>query len=243
VTDNEAGDNAADGGNDRHGAGRGTPQDQGGWQPVPYGGEYDAEATAFVQLPPEDGTDAPLAAPGHGYVPPMITPLLPDPAVAGTWALPDPQAHEQPPAQEGFPDPYGEGPYGQDAQQHTRQDHTPQPHDQQPPDQHTQGGLPQSPQAHDLHAPDPGPRHPGATGHWDFTEALGGTDPGIPRAPHVESTSETTGQWRIPLATGEALDESGELSAALRASPWNGGTPPATLPGGARAPWATDPEP
>ncbi|MEV7201689.1 2Fe-2S iron-sulfur cluster-binding protein [Streptomyces griseoluteus] len=52
---------------------------QGGsrWDPLPQG-EYDDGATAFVQLP-EGGIDAllagdsPLAAPGHGYVPPRIT--------------------------------------------------------------------------------------------------------------------------------------------------------------------------
>ncbi|UYQ62379.1 2Fe-2S iron-sulfur cluster-binding protein [Streptomyces peucetius] len=65
----------------------------GGWQPTPQGGEYDGEATAFFQLPPEiTGDAAPLEAPGHGYVPPMITPLTPaadtDPASAGGWATP-----------------------------------------------------------------------------------------------------------------------------------------------------------
>ncbi|MER0245797.1 hypothetical protein AAHZ94_28250, partial [Streptomyces sp. HSW2009] len=49
-----------------------------GWQPIPSSPEYDAEGTAFVQLPPEladpsaplpQGWD-PLAAPGTGYTPP-----------------------------------------------------------------------------------------------------------------------------------------------------------------------------
>ncbi|MGW5335492.1 2Fe-2S iron-sulfur cluster-binding protein [Streptomyces bauhiniae] len=54
-----------------------TPQGGGRWNPLPQG-EYDDGATAFVQLP-EGGIDAllagdsPLAAPGHGYVPPRIT--------------------------------------------------------------------------------------------------------------------------------------------------------------------------
>ncbi|MEW2635863.1 2Fe-2S iron-sulfur cluster-binding protein [Streptomyces sp. NPDC048389] len=65
----------------------------GGWQPTPQGGEYDGEATAFFQLPPEATSDtAPLEAPGHGYVPPVITPLTPaagtDPASTGGWASP-----------------------------------------------------------------------------------------------------------------------------------------------------------
>ena len=46
------------------------PPEQGGWQPIPHGGEYDAEATAFLQLPPEGMLDA--APPGSvgGGVPP-----------------------------------------------------------------------------------------------------------------------------------------------------------------------------
>ncbi|MDT0307849.1 2Fe-2S iron-sulfur cluster-binding protein [Streptomyces sp. DSM 44917] len=70
----------------------------GGW-----GGEYDAEATAFIELPPgyqrEAGED-PLAAPGHGYRPPVIEPPgsgtpppaaatpTTDPGAAGQWTLP-----------------------------------------------------------------------------------------------------------------------------------------------------------
>ncbi|MGW7193430.1 hypothetical protein ACWGIP_30525, partial [Streptomyces sp. NPDC054838] len=69
-----------------------------GWEPVPQGGEYDSEATAFVKLP-QDMLDAldggePLAAPGHGYVPPpMIVPLgsaSTDPTATGTWTMPTP---------------------------------------------------------------------------------------------------------------------------------------------------------
>ncbi|MEV0503817.1 hypothetical protein AB0I84_40365, partial [Streptomyces spectabilis] len=66
----------------------------GGWQPHPQG-EYDADATAFVQLPEGavDAVSTPLAAPGHGYVPPQIT-VAPtaadatDPAATGVWVLP-----------------------------------------------------------------------------------------------------------------------------------------------------------
>ena len=59
---------------DRHG--EGTPQAGSRWDPLPQG-DYDDGATAFVELP-EGGIDAllansPLAAPGHGYVPPHIT--------------------------------------------------------------------------------------------------------------------------------------------------------------------------
>ncbi|KIF03152.1 hypothetical protein PL81_25940 [Streptomyces sp. RSD-27] len=70
-----------------------------GWEPVPHGGDYDSDATAFVQLP-QDMLDAldtgePLAAPGHGFVPPpMIMPLgssgSTDPSATGTWTMPAP---------------------------------------------------------------------------------------------------------------------------------------------------------
>ncbi|NEC49276.1 hypothetical protein G3I18_11905, partial [Actinospica acidiphila] len=62
---------------DQHGQG-GTPPGGSRWDPLPQG-DYDDGATAFVNLP-EGGIDAlldamesPLAAPGHGYVPPQIT--------------------------------------------------------------------------------------------------------------------------------------------------------------------------
>ncbi|MGC3002808.1 hypothetical protein ACPF8X_31670, partial [Streptomyces sp. G35A] len=77
---------------DQHG--EGTPHG-GRWDPLPQG-DYDDGATAFVKLP-EGGVDAlldamesPLAAPGHGYVPPQIT-VAPattagtDPAATGAW--------------------------------------------------------------------------------------------------------------------------------------------------------------
>ncbi|MFZ3570247.1 2Fe-2S iron-sulfur cluster-binding protein [Streptomyces sp. BH097] len=66
-----------------------------GWEPLPQG-EYDSDATAFVQLPPEGFPDAaPLEAPGHGYVPPPITvspatgAAATDPAATGVWVLPE----------------------------------------------------------------------------------------------------------------------------------------------------------
>ncbi|MFI7276809.1 2Fe-2S iron-sulfur cluster-binding protein [Streptomyces sp. NPDC049879] len=68
---------------------------QGGW-----GGEYDADATAFIELPGgyREGTGTePLAAPGHGYEPPVIdeptappatTPPTMDPGATGQWTMP-----------------------------------------------------------------------------------------------------------------------------------------------------------
>ncbi|MBW1598542.1 (2Fe-2S)-binding protein [Streptomyces sp. JJ38] len=83
--------------NDPHPASSAPPQ--GGW-----GGEYDGDATAFIQLPPrvaEGGHEdpafagqSPLAAPGtgQGWEPPVIPPPTPaattDPADTGTWTMP-----------------------------------------------------------------------------------------------------------------------------------------------------------
>ncbi|RSM97263.1 2Fe-2S iron-sulfur cluster-binding protein [Streptomyces sp. WAC 01420] len=82
---------------------------------------------------------------------------------------------------------------------------------------------------------EPGDRfgyEPGATGQWNFedTAAAGnGTAPG----------QDVTGQWSIPVADGDLPDESGEFTTSSLAEQWGGGsTPPATLPGGAPAPWA-----
>ncbi|WP_329117961.1 2Fe-2S iron-sulfur cluster-binding protein [Streptomyces sp. NBC_01465] len=160
-------------------------EQQGGWQPVPQGGEYDSEATAFVQLPayPEDmdwagPAGSPLAAPGHGYVPPMILPLTPaagtDPAATGSWS------------------------------------------------------MPVTPQAPQWPEPEPAPapvQDQGLTGQWTFSE------------PEPEPTaSDLTGQWTIPVAGGEVPEDSGEFTmSTLRG--------PATLPGGAAAPWAVRDEP
>ncbi|WP_408997419.1 hypothetical protein [Streptomyces scabiei] len=191
---------------DQHG--EGTPQQgsQGGWERLPQG-DYDDGATTFVQLP-EGGIDAllaadsPLAAPGHGYVPPQIAsnainPVNPvntidtahtagtDPSVPGTWAMPaggaewhDPNAGQpQPPAQDAFT------------------------------------------------------YNPASTGQWTFEEpaAQEGAAPG----------HDVTGEWSIPVAGGDLPDESGEFSTSALVEQW-GGTPPATLPGGAAAPWATE---
>ena len=105
---------------DQHGESAPAAGRQGGWEPLPQG-DYDDGATAFVQLP-EGGIDAllaaadsPLAAPGHGYVPPQIaaTPRTARHRTraatgrAGAWAMPaggaqwpDPNAGQpQPPTQ------------------------------------------------------------------------------------------------------------------------------------------------
>ncbi|MFJ9536492.1 2Fe-2S iron-sulfur cluster-binding protein [Streptomyces sp. NPDC101225] len=178
---------------DQHG--EGTPRSGGRWDPLPQG-DYDDGATAFVKLP-EGGIDAllaaegsPLAAPGHGYVPPPITPD-PEPAAeagpnaAGAWGAPADGAR--------WPDPNAAPQEGAD---------------------------------------DRFSYNPAATQQWNFEEPAG---PGAGSAPG----HDVTGQWSIPVAGGDLPDESGEFTTSSLVQQW-GGTPPATLPGGAAAPWATD---
>ncbi|MFG2788829.1 2Fe-2S iron-sulfur cluster-binding protein [Streptomyces sp. NPDC048419] len=173
----------------------GTPRSGGRWDPLPQG-DYDDGATAFVKLP-EGGIDAllaaegsPLAAPGHGYVPPPITPDPEtadgaDPNAAGAWGAPADGAR--------WPDPNAVPRDGGD-------------------DRFTY--------------------NPATTQQWNFGETAGpesGSAPG----------HDVTGQWSIPVAGGDLPDESGEFTTSSLVQQW-GGTPPATLPGGAAAPWATD---
>ncbi|MER6069354.1 2Fe-2S iron-sulfur cluster-binding protein [Streptomyces sp. NPDC001817] len=173
---------------DQHG--EGTPRGGGRWDPLPQG-DYDDGATAFVKLP-EGGIDAllsgdsPLAAPGHGYVPPQIAvaPGTGDPAATGTWTAPAGGAE--------WPDP---------------------------------NAVPRTQAADDRFT-----YNPGATQHWTFEE------PAAPAAPG----HDVTGQWSIPVVGGDLPDESGEFTTSSLVEQWGGGTPPATLPGGAAAPWATE---
>ncbi|WP_330175588.1 2Fe-2S iron-sulfur cluster-binding protein [Streptomyces sp. NBC_01498] len=214
----------------------GNPEGRGAWRPIPGSGEYDSDATAFVQLPPEDTADAPLAARGHGYVPPTIDQRpdsgagAADPGGAGRWAPHTPQAQ---------PDPYG---YGQG-------------HGHSHGQGHPQGYGPGPDLPHD----------PSASGQWSFPTAPGTAGPGPGQAPparsheqrpheqrpheqrsdeHRSAAQQPAGQWVIPVIGDELPDESGEFTTSLPStSQWSGGAPPATLPGGARAPWATEPEP
>ncbi|MFF0788138.1 2Fe-2S iron-sulfur cluster-binding protein [Streptomyces spiralis] len=193
----------------------GTSGSGGRWNPLPQG-DYDDGATAFVKLP-EGGIDAllaadsPLAAPGHGYVPPQITvtpasPAATDPAATGGWAVP-----AAPVEGAQWPDPNavpqdGNGGAGagdrfayhpEATQQWTLQD------------DHTQ-----------------------AQGQ---AQAHSQAQPPSPGAGH-----DVTGQWSIPVAGGDLPDESGEFTTSSLVQQWGGGTPPSTLPGGAAAPWATE---
>ncbi|WP_051127229.1 MULTISPECIES: 2Fe-2S iron-sulfur cluster-binding protein [unclassified Streptomyces] len=188
-----------------------------GWQPLPQG-DYDSDATAFVQLPPEGFPDeAPLAAPGHGYVPPQITvspatgAAATDPAATGVWVLPPELTGIAPQAQ---------GPGGQGHEQSHVQDHG-----------HGHG-----------HGPEGHGQGQGQEVRWPEANQ----DPygaGVPQTAHNQPAqppqSGQTGQWSIPVADGELPDESGEFTASALASQWGDRTPPATLPGGAPAPWAS----
>ncbi|MER5468931.1 2Fe-2S iron-sulfur cluster-binding protein [Streptomyces sp. NPDC002685] len=174
----------------------GAPRGGGRWDPLPQG-DYDDGATAFVKLP-EGGIEAllaarePLAAPGHGYVPPQIavTPAPPeaaDPSATGTWAAQG-----------------GAAPW-------------PDPNSAQP--------------GSDTHG-DRFSYHPGSTGQWEFNDARDGAAGNGPG-------HDVTGQWSIPVAGGDLPDESGEFTTSALVEQW-GGMPPATLPGGASAPWASE---
>ncbi|MEU6575917.1 2Fe-2S iron-sulfur cluster-binding protein [Streptomyces sp. NPDC046805] len=175
---------------DQHG--EGTPQGGGRWDPLPQG-DYDDGATAFVELP-EGGIDAllaahsPLAAPGHGYVPPQIA-AAPgaEPAAPGAWTTPADGA--------------------------------------QWPDSNT---VPQETGG----AGDRFTYTPAATQHWTYEEPA-------PPAPAPAPGHDVTGHWSIPVAGGDLPDESGEFTTSSLVEQW-GSTPPATLPGGAPAPWATE---
>ncbi|MEV0252713.1 2Fe-2S iron-sulfur cluster-binding protein [Streptomyces sp. NPDC050732] len=206
----------------------------GGWQPHPQG-EYDSDATAFVQLP-EGMLDAPLAAPGHGYVPPQIT-VTPttadatDPAATGAWVMPpevtgaagggravrwpdaDTVQEQQPEAHPYDPRATGQWSFGEaeaaGLQQPFGQGYEQGTYEQETYEQGYEQGY----------------------GHHQYGQA--------PAAPApAPAPSDVTGQWSIPVADGELPDESGEYTASSLTAQW-GGTPPATLPGGAPAPWAT----
>ncbi|WP_436738648.1 2Fe-2S iron-sulfur cluster-binding protein [Streptomyces sp. BBFR102] len=93
----------------------------------------------------------------------------------------------------------------------------------------------------------PGSPAPGqdATGHWDFSAALGES---APPAPGPGAEPGATGQWSVPLAPEDVPEESGEYplsttvpqTGAWATAPTH--QAPATLPGGATAPWAGEAE-
>ncbi|WP_328944433.1 2Fe-2S iron-sulfur cluster-binding protein [Streptomyces sp. NBC_00250] len=224
--------------NEQHGNQGGSP---GGWEPIPQSEGYDGDATAFVQLPPDFMLDGvPLEAPGHGYVPPMITPLQPltpaatDPAATGTWTVHLPTQAEQTRYAEQTQ--YFDGaeyadqgaPFGQPAEYVEPTGYAGQPgHFEQAG--HT-GHTGHTERVEHFE------QDPHATAEWRFTEVT---------AP--AAASGTTGQWEIPVVPdiaevegAEPTEEPGEF-AASSVRPY--AEAPATLPGGAPAPWALPEEP
>ncbi|MEU1123618.1 2Fe-2S iron-sulfur cluster-binding protein [Streptomyces sp. NPDC005899] len=197
----------------------GQPDPYAGWEPTPQGGEYDAEATAFVHLPPEDLANlggVPLAAPGHSYVPPMILPLTPaaglDPAATGSWVVQTPGRQDR--ADAGHPEPAPEAVHWPDPNS------THGAYQEQHPDTSQYGQTSST------------------TAQWHFS----GAESAAPSPEPVPEPLGHTGQWTIPVADGDLPEESGEYAASATASQWYADAPPATLPGGAPAPWAA-PEP
>ncbi|MEW2491678.1 (2Fe-2S)-binding protein, partial [Streptomyces sp. NPDC048411] len=157
----------------------GTADEHGGWQPTAQGGEYDAEATAFVHLPPEDLANIPLAAPGQGYVPPMIVPLTPaaglDPAATGSWVVQTRSTQGQ-----------------ETEHQATGAVHWPDPNEQLH-QQHQQ--LPEYPQ-HEQY-PQQG-ETPASTGEWNFAEATAAETSG-----HTGQWTIPVAEGDLPEESGE----------------------------------------
>ncbi|MFF3089446.1 (2Fe-2S)-binding protein [Streptomyces nojiriensis] len=196
-----------------------------GWEPVPQGGEYDSDATAFVKLPQDMldalGTGEPLAAPGHGYVPPpMIVPLgsaSTDPSATGTWSIPVQWPEAGGSAQA---DPAG-GAGAAAAGQGSGSGSVGGPIPASIP-------IPASVAAA-FAEPEPEPdlpvTDPSATAEWRFPEA----------AHEPEQAGSATGQWAVPEFS-EFPDQTNDYRPGRLDADWS--QAPATLPGGAPAPWA-----
>ncbi|MFF1359324.1 2Fe-2S iron-sulfur cluster-binding protein [Streptomyces sp. NPDC058297] len=215
---------------DEHNHGSHGGHQGGGWEPLPQG-DYDADATAFVQLPEGGLPDVPLAAPGHGYVPPQITiapggPAATDPAATGVWVLPPDVTGAQ-------AAPTGAG---------TGEVHWPEPAEHGEHAGHAEPAAPEAMPSYGNGLGHGGGHGAGVTGQWDFSDAQAGQVPPAHGHPVAEPAGQAgqTGQWSIPvIAEGDLPDESGEFTTSSIAAQW-GRTPPATLPGGAVAPWAAE---
>ncbi|MFJ9937095.1 2Fe-2S iron-sulfur cluster-binding protein [Streptomyces virginiae] len=192
-----------------------------GWEPVPQGGEYDSDATAFVKLPQDMldalGTGEPLAAPGHGYVPPpMIVPLgsaSTDPAATGTWAIPVQWPEAGAAGASGASGASGGDAAGSGSGSGSVGGPIP-----------ASIPIPASVAAAFAEAePETEPAHdPGETAEWRFPEAVH----------EPEEAPSTTGQWAVP----DFAQQQGDYRTGGLDADWS--QAPATLPGGAPAPWA-----
>ncbi|MEE1937868.1 2Fe-2S iron-sulfur cluster-binding protein [Streptomyces sp. TRM 70361] len=219
---------------------------EGGW-----GGEYDGDATAFIQLPGNvtgqygpgyagpGGTPEPLAAPGtgQGWTPPVIDPRqtpgdrpaeVPaagaDPAVPGQWTMP-------------FAG--GQAAYGTEAggepPRSRQQQYPPEPGAAAAMGQGAAAALAGSHEARTQQRRPLGEgpaREHGAPDTGDVASGgtPGGTDWSTAPAPGA------TGQWSIPFAAAGSPDDSGEYLASTVAGQ------PADGPGSAREPHREEPE-
>lgn len=215
--------------------GRGMPHMPGSWETIPPDGtgpqhageEYDADATAFVQLP-DGAADIPLAAPGHGYVPPQI-PFTPvpatDPGATGDWIIPntavpsgetvrwpEPGAQAQP-APDGYPqDPYASAPHLSDPYQaamgHPRPDGYPEAaHQQAAADIYPHGAQVPGPDTYPQAGIDP----------FDASEAFG--------AQGVPGDNPGVGQQSIGDAFPGVQDPGHDQGQGLAAGPVSGPVP------------------
>ncbi|WP_233221705.1 2Fe-2S iron-sulfur cluster-binding protein [Streptomyces carminius] len=213
------------------------PAPEGGW-----GGEYDGDATAFVQLPGNvtgqygpgyagpGGTPEPLAAPGtgQGWTPPVIDPrqatgdrppAVPaagtDPAAPGQWTMPFAGGRAT-----GGPGTDGEPP-------RTRQpQYPPEPGAAAAMGQGAAAALAGSHEARTQQrrplGEGPAPEHgaPDAGDRGTPGGPPGGTDWSTAPAPGA------TGQWSIPFAAAGSPDDSGEyLASAGAGQPADGPEP------------------
>ncbi|MEU9970157.1 2Fe-2S iron-sulfur cluster-binding protein [Streptomyces malaysiensis] len=177
------------------------PEPGSGWQPMPHGPEYDAESTAFVQLPPDyahptptdpSGRWDPLAAPGTGYAPPPMDPGHGEPAQGGQW----------PSSAQGQGAPHDQGMTGHWTTADTDGGYLYGGHHDP---QHGSGQWP-------VPAEDQQGHHPAHTGHWPEPAAEEPVDDWPVPAPSDDGTGGPvhTAQWTIPVAGDEAVDETGE---------------------------------
>ncbi|MEU3598395.1 (2Fe-2S)-binding protein [Streptomyces sp. NPDC006798] len=179
-------------------------------------GAFDHEATAFVQLPSEDQLRAaPLEAPGHGFVPPMILPLTPvaDPQIPPEARLPHDGGTAGGQITGGWPEPVA---------------HPDDPHATGQwafPEAAGQQGVPAVPSD--------------VTGQWTIPVARGDLpeETGEYTAAMLQAQ-----QWNGPQPSVGA-EPHPETTGAATAAPWAPADAPATLPGGAAAPWAAPQHP
>ncbi|WP_421109677.1 2Fe-2S iron-sulfur cluster-binding protein [Streptomyces sp. NEAU-S77] len=196
------------------------PDPGSGWQPMPHGPEYDAESTAFVQLPPdfqfpEPGDPAatgwdPLAAPGTGYTPP---PMPGAPSQGGQW---QPAEHGGPYGTSGHDHAGHAGSSGQPGHSgHSGTGHWTMPHTDTGGSGYHYGGhqdphgTPQwpapaeDPSGHAGHVPH--------TGHWPVRPEEPVDDWPLPEGQsHGNGIPVQTSQWTIPVAGDDGVDETGE---------------------------------